>query len=93
MATGYDAMTGSYFKIDIRGRNDMSLKDKWSDGPKTYLGLQVACFPNMFTITGPGSPSILTNMPAAISQHVEWISDFIEYMLSLIHISEPTRPY
>lgn len=80
LATGYDAMTGSYFKIDVRGRNDLSLKDKWSDGPKTYLGLQVAGFPNMFTITGPGSPSILTNMPASIAQHVEWISDFIEYM-------------
>ena len=58
----------------------MSLKDKWSEGPKTYLGLQVAGFPNMFTITGPGSPSVLSNMPVAIEQHIEWIADCIEYL-------------
>ena len=80
-ATGFDAMTGSFFKMDIRGRNDLSLKEKWSEGPRTYLGLQVAGFPNMFMITGPGSPSVLSNMPPAIEQHIEWISDFIEYML------------
>jgi cation diffusion facilitator CzcD-associated flavoprotein CzcO len=79
-ATGYDAMTGSYFKIDIRGRNDLSLKDKWSEGPKTFLGLQVAGFPNMFMITGPGSPSVLSNMPVSIEQHIGWISNFMEYM-------------
>ncbi|MCH8087383.1 MAG: NAD(P)/FAD-dependent oxidoreductase, partial [Chloroflexi bacterium] len=79
-ATGYDAMTGTFFKMDIRGRNDLSLKDRWSEGPKTYLGLQVVGFPNMFMITGPGSPSVLTNMPVAIEQHIEWIADFIEYM-------------
>ena len=79
-ATGYDAMTGSFFKMDIRGRNDLSLKDKWSEGPKTYLGLQVAGFPNMFMITGPGSPSVLSNMPVSIEQHIEWISNFLEYM-------------
>ena len=73
-------MTGSYFKMDIRGRHDLPLKDKWSEGPKTYLGLQVAGFPNMFMITGPGSPSILSNMPVSIAQHAEWISDFLEYM-------------
>ena len=79
-ATGYDAMTGTFFKMDIRGRDDLSLKDRWSEGPKTYLGLQVVGFPNMFMITGPGSPSVLTNMPVAIEQHIEWIADFIEYM-------------
>ena len=79
-ATGFDAMTGSFFKMDIRGRNDLSLKDKWSEGPKTYLGLQVAGFPNMFMITGPGSPSVLSNMPVSIEQHIEWISNFLEYM-------------
>ena len=79
-ATGYDAMTGTFSKIDIRGRNDLSLKEKWFEGPKTYLGLQVAGFPNMFMITGPGSPSVLTNMPFAIEQHIEWISNFFEYM-------------
>ncbi len=79
-ATGFDAMTGTFHKMDIRGRNDLSLKDKWAEGPKTYLGLQVAGFPNMFMITGPGSPSVLTNMPVSIEQHTEWISDFLEYM-------------
>ena len=79
-ATGFDAMTGNFFKMDIRGRNDLPLKDRWSEGPKTYLGVQSSGFPNMFMITGPGSPSVLTNMPAAIEQHIEWISNFIEYM-------------
>ena len=79
-ATGFDAMTGTFFKMDIRGRNDLSLKDKWSEGPKTYLGLQVAGFPNMFMITGPGSPSVLSNMPVSIEQHIEWISNFLVYM-------------
>ena len=79
-ATGFDAMTGTFFKMDIRGRNDLSLKDKWSEGPKTYLGVQTAGFPNMFMITGPGSPSVFINMPVCIDQHVEWISGFLEYM-------------
>ena len=79
-ATGFDAMTGTFFKMDISGRNNLSLKDKWSEGPKTYLGLQVAGFPNMFMITGPGSPSVLSNMPVSIEQHIEWIGDFLQYM-------------
>ena len=79
-ASGFDAMTGSFLKMDIRGRNDLSLRDKWSEGPKTYLGLQVAGFPNMFMITGPGSPSVLSNMPVSIEQHIEWISNFLEYI-------------
>ena len=78
-ATGFDAMTGTYFKIDIRGKNDLSLKDKWSEGPKTYLGLQAAGFPNLFMITGPGSPSVLSNMPVSIEQHIDWIADFLQY--------------
>lgn len=77
-ATGFDAMTGTLMKIDIRGRNDQTLADKWQEGPKTYLGLQVAGFPNFFTISGPGSPSVLSNMPVTIEQHVEWISDCIQ---------------
>jgi cyclohexanone monooxygenase len=77
-ATGFDAMTGSFFKMDIRGRNDLALKAKWAEGPKTYLGIATAEFPNMFMITGPGSPSVLSNMPVSIEQHVEWISDLIE---------------
>ena len=79
-ATGFDAMTGSYFKMDIRGKNGLSLKDKWSEGPKTYLGLQVAGFPNLFMITGPGSPSVLSNMPMSIEQHIDWIANFLQYI-------------
>ena len=79
-ATGFDAMTGSLLKIDIRGAGGLRLAEKWAAGPRTYLGLQVAGFPNLFTITGPGSPSVLLNMPVAIEQHVDWISDCIEHM-------------
>ena len=79
-ATGFDAMTGPLLKLDIHGRDGRSLKDAWHAGPRTYLGLQVAGFPNLFTITGPGSPSVLCNMPVAIEQHVEWITDCIAHM-------------
>lgn len=79
-ATGYDAVTGALTRIDIRGRGGVSLAEKWQDGPKTYLGLMVAGFPNLFTITGPGSPSILTNVVMAIEQHVEWVGDCLTYM-------------
>ncbi len=74
-ATGFDAMTGALLSIDIRGRAGLPLKEKWAAGPRTYLGLQVAGFPNMFMITGPGSPSVLANMILAIEQHVDWIGD------------------
>ncbi|MBD8522274.1 NAD(P)/FAD-dependent oxidoreductase [Lysinibacillus fusiformis] len=81
-ATGYDGMTGPLFKIDIRGRNGVTLKDKWENGAsvQTYLGLATACFPNLFMITGPESPSVLVNMPIAIEQHVEWIAKCIDYL-------------
>jgi cation diffusion facilitator CzcD-associated flavoprotein CzcO len=79
-ATGFDAMTGSLLRMDIRGSQGRRLADAWKDGPRTYLGLQVAGFPNLFTITGPGSPSVLTNMPVAIEQHVNWIADCIDHM-------------
>lgn len=79
-ATGFDAMTGAFNRIDIQGRGGEKLKEKWADGPKTYLGVASAGFPNFFMITGPGSPSVLSNMPVSIEQHVEWISDAIEYM-------------
>ncbi len=79
-ATGFDAMTGALLKIDIRGTEGQTLADKWEGGPLAYLGLQVAGFPNMFTITGPGSPSVLTNMPVAIEQHVDWITACIQHM-------------
>ena len=79
-ATGFDAMTGALLKIDIRGRGSASLAEKWSEGPRTYLGLAIAGFPNMFTITGPGSPSVLTNMLPSIEQHVDWIADCLGYL-------------
>ncbi|SDC72603.1 cyclohexanone monooxygenase [Geodermatophilus telluris] len=79
-ATGFDAMTGALTAIDIRGRGDVALKDKWHAGPRTYLGIQVAGFPNLFTITGPGSPSVLSNMMVSIEQHVEWVTDAIAAM-------------
>jgi cyclohexanone monooxygenase len=80
LATGFDAMTGSVAKIDIRGRNGQTLNQKWAEGPKTYLGLMSAGFPNLFIITGPGSPSVLSNMIVSIEQHVDWIADCIAYM-------------
>ena len=79
-ATGFDGMTGSLVRMDIRGREGLSLAKAWAAGPRNYLGLQVAGFPNLFTITGPGSPSVLCNMPVAIEQHVEWITDCIGHM-------------
>ena len=80
MATGFDAMTGSLMKINISGLGGFRLKQKWLTGPHNYLGLSINGFPNLFTITGPGSPSVLTNMMVAIEQHVEWISDCLQYM-------------
>jgi len=73
-------MTGSLLKIDIKGKRGEALRDKWSAGPRTYLGLGVAGFPNLFTISGPGSPSVLTNMIVSIQQHVEWITDCLMHM-------------
>jgi cation diffusion facilitator CzcD-associated flavoprotein CzcO len=79
-ATGFDAMTGPLLRMNIRGRGGIALKDVWEAGPRNYLGLQVAGFPNLFTITGPGSPSVLCNMPVAIEQHADWITDCIAHM-------------
>jgi len=79
-ATGFDAMTGAIVAVDIIGRDGLSLKDKWTAGPKTYLGLTTAGFPNYFMITGPGSPSVLSNMMVSIEQHVDWASDTVDYM-------------
>jgi cyclohexanone monooxygenase len=80
LATGFDAMTGSVAKIDIHGRNGQTLNRKWAEGPKTYLGVMSQGFPNLFIITGPGSPSVLSNMIVSIEQHVDWIADCIGYM-------------
>jgi cyclohexanone monooxygenase len=79
-AIGFDAMTGSLLAMDIRGRDGRTLKDKWAEGPKTYLGVAVAGFPNLFAITGPGSPSVLSNMIVSIEQHADWIADCIAYL-------------
>jgi cation diffusion facilitator CzcD-associated flavoprotein CzcO len=79
-ATGFDAMTGPLLAMDIQGRDGATLRDAWQAGPRSYLGLQVAGFPNLFTITGPGSPSVLCNMPVAIEQHAEWIADCIAHL-------------
>jgi cation diffusion facilitator CzcD-associated flavoprotein CzcO len=79
-ATGFDAMTGAILKIDITGRDGVKLRDEWADGPRAYLGLGIAGFPNLFTITGPQSPSVLTNMIPTIEQHVEWIADCIGWL-------------
>lgn len=80
-ATGFDAMTGALSRIEIRGRDGVLLRDVWAnEGPVSYLGLQVAGFPNLFTVQGPGSPSAATNFVAALEQHVEWIGDCIAYL-------------
>jgi cation diffusion facilitator CzcD-associated flavoprotein CzcO len=79
-ATGFDAMTGALTAIDIRGRGGIALADRWSEGPRSYLGLAMAGFPNLFTITGPSSPSVLSNMIVSIEQHVEWITDAISHL-------------
>jgi cyclohexanone monooxygenase len=79
-ATGFDAMTGALLAVDIRGRDGVSLRDAWAEGPRTYLGLGTVGFPNLFTITGPGSPSVLTNMIPSIEHHVEWIGDCLDHL-------------
>ncbi|MFZ0269396.1 flavin-containing monooxygenase [Caulobacter sp.] len=79
-ALGFDAMTGALLRIDIRGRDGVTLGEAWAEGPKTYLGLAVAGFPNLFTVTGPGSPSVLTNVLTAAEQHVDWIMDAIAHV-------------
>jgi cation diffusion facilitator CzcD-associated flavoprotein CzcO len=80
LATGYDAMTGSYTGIDIKGKDGRPLKEAWAAGPITYLGLGIPNFPNLFIVAGPGSPSVLTNMVLAAEQHVDWIIDCIDFM-------------
>jgi len=79
-ATGFDAMTGAIVNVDVRGRDGLELKTQWADGPQSYLGLTVAGFPNLFMITGPGSPSVMSNMIISIEQHVDWIVDCLSYM-------------
>jgi cyclohexanone monooxygenase len=77
-ATGFDATTGTLNRIDIRGRGGQLLREKWANGPRTYLGISSADFPNLMMITGPQSPGVLSNMPVSIEQHVQLISRIIE---------------
>jgi len=92
-ATGFDAMTGPLLRMNICGRDGLSLREAWRAGPRTYLGLQIAGFPNLLTITGPGSPSVLCNMPVAIEQHVEWITACIAHLRRHgFDRIEPTQP-
>jgi cyclohexanone monooxygenase len=79
-ATGFDALTGPLFRLGIRGRDGIRLQDKWAEGPSTYLGIATQDFPNLLMITGPGSPSVLGNMPTSIEQNVEWISKLLVHM-------------
>ena len=79
-ATGFDAVTGAFNRIDIRGPGGQALKDKWADGPRTYLGLQVAGFPNLFTLVGPHNGATFCNLPRCIEQNVEWVTDCVRYM-------------
>jgi cation diffusion facilitator CzcD-associated flavoprotein CzcO len=79
-ATGFAAMTGSFDKIKITGRDGQTLAEKWRAGPRTYLGLASEGFPNLFMITGPGSPSVLASMIQAIEQHVDWLADCVGHM-------------
>jgi cation diffusion facilitator CzcD-associated flavoprotein CzcO len=90
-ATGFDAMTGPLFRMNIVGKDGQTLKDKWAAGPTTYLGISSVGFPNMFMITGPGSPSVLSNMTTSIEQHVDWITDTIKHLReNEIETIEPT---
>ncbi|MBY8856823.1 NAD(P)/FAD-dependent oxidoreductase [Nocardia sp. CA2R105] len=91
-ATGYDSLTGSLTRIDFRGRDGVSLANSWADGARTYLGLATAGFPNLFTITGPQSPSVLVNMFAAIEQHVEWIVGCLDYLRGHDLVTIEPRP-
>lgn len=79
LATGFDAFTGALKSIVVLGRSGLPLSKKWAEGPATYLGLAVACFPNLFLITGPGSPSVLSNVVATIEQHVDWIAECLAF--------------
>ena len=90
-ATGFDAMTGALVGVDITGKDGVTLKQKWIDGPVTYLGLTSVGFPNLFMITGPGSPSVLSNMAVSIEQHVDWVADCLDHLRAAgVDAIEPT---
>ncbi|MFE6856743.1 flavin-containing monooxygenase, partial [Streptomyces sp. NPDC057674] len=79
-ATGFDAMTGAIDRVDVRGRGGRALRDVWSEGPRTYLGLGVDGFPNLFNLTGPGSPSVMANVVLCAEQHVDWLGDCLRHL-------------
>ncbi|HEY3794637.1 MAG TPA: hypothetical protein VGM09_22670, partial [Bradyrhizobium sp.] len=79
LATGFDSGTGAMLKVDVRGKNGQHFRDKWADGPITYLGLMANGFPNMFMLAQPGSPSIRSQVLVSIEQHVEWVSDMLQH--------------
>jgi cyclohexanone monooxygenase len=87
LAIGFDAMTGALTRVNITGRGDAKLTDHWKTGPKTYLGLAISEFPNLFVITGPGSPSVFANMVTSIEQHVDWIADCISAVKRTGHLT------
>ena len=91
-ATGFDAMTGAVMAVDLHGRDAVSIHDAWAAGPVNYLGLMVPGFPNLFVLTGPGSPSVLTNMIVSIEEHVDWIADaVVDLRVHDLHVIEATR--
>ena len=92
LATGFDAMTGALLRMDIRGLEGRRLNQAWREGPRTYLGLMVPDFPNLFTVTGPGSPSVLSNMVVSIEQHVNFIADILSHMRDQGYRSIRARP-
>jgi cation diffusion facilitator CzcD-associated flavoprotein CzcO len=90
-ATGFDAITGAFDRIDIRGRGGRRLRDKWAHGPRTYLGLQVEGFPNLFTLVGPHNAATFCNIPRCIEQNVDWVTALLAYMRERGHARvEPT---
>jgi cyclohexanone monooxygenase len=91
-ATGFDALTGAVLRVDIRGRGGLTVQEKWAEGPETYLGLAIGGFPNLFTITGPLSPSVLTNVMVSIEWHVDFVTDCMAYLREQgIASIEPSR--
>lgn len=94
LATGFDALTGAMLDMDIVGRDGISLGDKWAEGPSSYLGIALEGFPNLFTITGPGSPSVLSNMVLSIEQHVDFVAQLLDWMREHeVAVTEPEREF
>ena len=81
LATGFDAMTGALTRIDVRGRDGRLLRDDWADGPRTYLGIGTAGYPNLFICVGPGSPGVLATYPPQIELQLGWIAEFLRYLV------------